>query len=230
MSFTTRPELRGTFGAVTSTHWLASATGMAMLEKGGNAFDAAVAAGFVLQVVEPHLNGPLGDVPIIFHSVKEGEPKVLCGQGVAPAAATIDHFRGLGLDHVPGTGLLPAVVPGAFDAWCALLRDYGTMSLGQVLAPAIAYAQNGFPMLPAVARVIEGVMPLFEEAWPSSLAIYRPGGELPRANALFCNQVLAGTYGRIVAAGEAVGSDRVAQIGRVPGRGVGVVGASGSCG
>ncbi|MHA1566484.1 MAG: gamma-glutamyltransferase family protein, partial [Alphaproteobacteria bacterium] len=212
MNFTTRPELRGTFGAVTSTHWLASATGMAMLEKGGNAFDAAVATGFVLQVVEPHLNGPLGDVPIIFHSVRTGEPKVLCGQGVAPAVATIDHFRRLGLDHVPGTGLLPAVVPGAFDAWCALLRDHGTMSLGQVLAPAIGYAENGYPMLPAVAKVIEEVMPLFEKAWPSSLAIYRPDGHLPRANALFRNPVLAATYHRIVAAGEAAGSDRVGQI------------------
>ncbi|MHA1571717.1 MAG: gamma-glutamyltransferase family protein, partial [Alphaproteobacteria bacterium] len=212
MSFTTRPELRGTFGAVTSTHWLASAAGMAMLEKGGNAFDAAVATGFVLQVVEPHLNGPLGDVPIIFCAAGTGEAKVLCGQGVAPAAATIDHFRGLGLDHVPGTGLLPAVVPGAFDAWCALLRDHGTMSLGQVLAPAISYAANGYPLLQAVVKVIRRVSPLFEKAWPSSLAIYRPGGNLPRAKALFRNPVLAATYGRIVAAGEAAGRDRVRQI------------------
>ncbi len=212
MNFTTRPELRGTFGAVTATHWLASATGMAMLEKGGNAFDAAVATGFVLQVVEPHLNGPLGDVPILFCAAGTGEAKVLCGQGVAPAGATIDHFRGLGLDHVPGTGLLPAVVPGAFDAWCALLRDYGSMSLAQVLAPAIGYAANGYPLLPAVVNAIDKVSPLFEKAWPSSLAIYRPGGHLPTANALFRNPVLAETYGRIVAAGEAAGSDRVGQI------------------
>ena len=85
MSFTTRPELRGTFGMVASTHWLASGAGMSVLERGGNAFDAAVAAGFVLQVVEPHLNGPGGDVPAIFSS--GGEVRVLCGQGPAPAAA-----------------------------------------------------------------------------------------------------------------------------------------------
>ena len=108
-AFTTRPELRGTFGMVASTHWLASAAGMAVLERGGNAFDAAVAAGFTLQVVEPHLNGPGGDLPAVFWSAERGEPLVLCAQGVAPAAATIERFRELGLELVPGTGLLAAV-------------------------------------------------------------------------------------------------------------------------
>src|SRR5213076_2408061 len=105
VSFTTRPELRGTFGAVASTHWLASATGMAVLERGGNAFDAACAAGFVLQVVEPHLNGPGGDLPAIFWPASRGEPVVLCGQGVSPAEATIERVRGLGHELMPGTGL-----------------------------------------------------------------------------------------------------------------------------
>ncbi len=121
-NFTTRPEILGTFGVVTSTHWLASAAGMGMLERGGNAFDAAVATGFVLQIVEPHLNGPGGEVPIILHRAGDEAPRVLCGQGVAPAAATIDRFSELGLKMVPGTGFLPGVVPGAFDAWMLLLR------------------------------------------------------------------------------------------------------------
>src|SRR5688572_11397055 len=124
--FTTRPEIRGTVGVVASTHWLASATAMAMLERGGNALDAAVAAGFVLQVVEPHLNGPLGEVPILLWSERDRKVAAICGQGVTPAAATIAKFRDLGLDDVPGTGLLPACVPGAFDAWLRLLRDHGT--------------------------------------------------------------------------------------------------------
>src|SRR6185295_14416603 len=115
--FTTRPELRGTFGMVASTHWLASAAGMAMLERGGNAFDAAVAAGFVLQVVEPHLNGPGGEVPILLYSAERDEVLVVDGQGTPPAAATIGRFRELGLELVPGTGLLAACIPGAFDAW-----------------------------------------------------------------------------------------------------------------
>src|ERR1700742_1911232 len=110
--FTTRPELAGTFGMVGSTHWLAPAAGMAVLEHGGNAFDAAVAAGLVLQVVEPHLNGPGGEVPVIAHHAARGETFVLCGQGTAPAAATLEAFSGL--DLVPGSGLLAACVPGAF--------------------------------------------------------------------------------------------------------------------
>ena len=100
--FTTRPEIQGTFGAVASTHWLASSSGMAMLERGGNAFDAAVAAGFVLQVVEPHQSGPAGDVPIVFHSARTGRVEVICGQAPAPAGATIEHYRSLGLDLIPG--------------------------------------------------------------------------------------------------------------------------------
>ena len=117
---------------------------MATLEKGGNAFDAAVATAFTLQVVEPHLNGPGGDVPVILYDVRKGKAEVICGQGPAPAGATIAHFRDdLGLDMVPGTGLLAACVPGMFDTWMLLLRDYGTMRLADVLAPAISYARNG---------------------------------------------------------------------------------------
>ncbi|MGC1574615.1 MAG: gamma-glutamyltransferase, partial [Beijerinckiaceae bacterium] len=145
--FTTRPEIRGTFGVVASTHWIATAVGMATLEKGGNAFDAAVATAFTLQVVEPHLNGPGGDVPVIVYDVRRGKPEVICGQGPAPAAATIAHYRREGLDLVPGTGLLAAVVPGTFETWMMLLRDYGTMPLSEVLALAIGYAQNGYPLL-----------------------------------------------------------------------------------
>src|SRR5438045_7277453 len=85
-AFTTRPEIRGTFGVVATTHWIASAVGMSVLEKGGNAFDAAVAVGFTLQVVEPHLNGPLGEAPILVWNQKTRRAEMICGQGVAPAA------------------------------------------------------------------------------------------------------------------------------------------------
>src|SRR6185312_15619793 len=120
--FTTRPQLAGTFGMVASTHWLASAAGMAVLEAGGNAFDAAVAAGLTLQVVEPHLNGPGGDLPVVFWSAERGEPLVLCAQGVSPAAATIELFKELGHYLVPGVGPLAACVPGAFGGWMLMLR------------------------------------------------------------------------------------------------------------
>src|SRR5258706_14705441 len=153
----TRPELAGTFGMVASTHWLASAAGMAVLEGGGNAFDAAVAVGFALQVVEPHLNGPGGEVPILFARRDGGPPTVLCGQGPAPAAATIEHYRDLGFDLVPGAGPLAAAVPGAVEAWLTLLRDHGTRRLADVLAYAIGYAERGHPRQPGVVATITGM-------------------------------------------------------------------------
>jgi gamma-glutamyltranspeptidase/glutathione hydrolase len=194
VTFTTRPELRGTFGMVASTHWLGSAAGMAVLERGGNAFDAAVATGLVLQVVEPHLNGPGGDLPAVFWSAERGEPLVLCAQGPAPAAATIDEFRRRGLDLVPGTGLLAACVPGAFDGWMLLLRDFGTWRLADVLELAIGYAEHGYPVLPHMVATIGAAEPLLRE-WPESAALYLPP---PRAGELFRNRELAATYRRIV--------------------------------
>ena len=115
--FTTRPELAGTFGMVASTHWLASAAGMAVLEKGGNAFDAAVATGLVLQVVEPHNCGPAGEVPVIGFAAGADAPFVLDGQGPAPAAASLAAFTDLGLDLVPGgVGVVPALPQAATRA------------------------------------------------------------------------------------------------------------------
>src|SRR6516162_4518410 len=211
--FTTRPEIEGTFGVVTSTHWIATAVGMATLEKGGNAFDAAVATAFTLQVVEPHLNGPGGDVPVILNDARAGKTEVICGQGPAPAKATIAHYRGLGLDMVPGTGLLAACVPGTFDAWMLLLRDYGTIRLEDVLAPAIGYAANGYPLVERASATIATVADLFCKHWPSSAAVYLlPGNKVPPPGTLFSNPTLAATYSRIVREATHAGGDRVAQI------------------
>ena len=197
--FTTRPELRGTFGMVASTHWLASAAGMAVLEQGGNAFDAAVAAGFTLQVVEPHLNGPGGDLPALLWPAG-GKPVVLCAQGPAPRAATIERYRHeLGLSLVPGTGPLSAVVPGAFGGWLALLRDHGTLALRDVLRFAIGYAETGFPMIPQIAGAIRNVESLFRDEWTTSAEIYLP---VPEPGTLHRNPQLAATYRRLAAAAD----------------------------
>ena len=210
--FTTRPELLGTFGVAASTHWLASATAMAVLEEGGNAFDAAVAAGFALQVVEPHLNGPGGDMPALVWSADESRLRVVCGQGPAPAAATIDAFRGLGLDIVPGTGLLATCVPGAVDGWLLIARDYGTMELSRLLRPAIEFAGGGYPLVGHAVATIASVEALFRNEWPTSAAVYLPGGRLPEAGKLFRNRALARTWTRLVEeanAGKGSREDRI---------------------
>ncbi|MEJ2121116.1 MAG: gamma-glutamyltransferase family protein [Alphaproteobacteria bacterium] len=209
--FTTRPELRGTFGMVASTHWLASAAGMAMLERGGNAFDAAAAAGFVLQVVEPHQNGPGGDMPVVFWSAKEKAPKVLCAQGRAPAAATIARYKDFGLDLIPGTGLLSAVVPGAVGGWLTLLRDHGTMKLSDILEPAIGYASGGYPVVPVLSAYIANVAELFREAWPTSAAVYLASGGPPATGSRFRNEALGDFYRRLAREAEAAGGTREAQ-------------------
>jgi gamma-glutamyltranspeptidase/glutathione hydrolase len=210
--FTTRPEIEGTFGVVASTHWIATAVGMATLEKGGNAFDAACATAFTLQVVEPHLNGPGGDVPVILYDVKRGKPEIICGQGPAPAGATIAHYKREGLDMVPGTGLLAACIPGMFDTWMLLLRDYGTMKLADVLTPAIFYAQNGHPLVERASATIATVEKLFREHWPTSAAVYLPNGKVPEQGVMFTNKTIAATYARVLKEAESAGGDRVAQI------------------
>jgi gamma-glutamyltranspeptidase/glutathione hydrolase len=197
MRFTTRPTLSGTFGMVSSTHWLASQSAMAVLEDGGNAYDAAVAGAFVLHVVEPHLNGPAGEVPILL-APAGGRVRVLCGQGVAPAGATVAHYRGLGLDLVPGTGPLAAAVPGAFDAWMLLLRDHGTKSLADVLGYAIGYAEHGHAPVENVGATVETVRELFETEWTTSAHVYLPGGRVPRPGELFRNPALAATWRRLL--------------------------------
>jgi gamma-glutamyltranspeptidase / glutathione hydrolase len=210
-AFTTRPELRGTFGMVASTHWLASAAGAAVLERGGNAFDAAAAAGFVLQVVEPHLNGPGGDLPAIVYSAERDAVQVICGQGTAPARATIEAFRALDVDVIPGTGFLPAVVPGAFDGWLLMLREFGTWRLADVLEFAIGFAADGFPVVPRISVAISAVAELFRREWMTSAEVFLADGA-PEPGTLFRNPRLAETYGRI--ARESRGGTRECELDR----------------
>ena len=210
--FTTRPEIAATFGAVASTHWIASQVGMSVLERGGNAFDAAAAAGFTLQIVEPHLNGPGGDCPIILHSATTGTQQVICGQGPAPAGLSVAHVKGhLGLDMMPGTGLLAAPIPGAFDAWARMLQEHGTWRLRDVLEYAIGYAARGAHMVPRVIQTLATVTPLFQQEWKTSAALWlRDGG--PQAGKLWRNPTLAETYARVVREAEAPGRSREQEI------------------
>ena len=191
-----------------STHWLATASAQAVLERGGNAFDAVVAGGFVLHVVEPHLNGPGGDLVGLFSTAADpGAPVVLCGQGPAPAAATIAHYRQEGLDSVPGAGGLAAAVPGAVDAWLLLLRDLGTWELNEVLSYAIGYARDGHPLLAQAGATIGRVSSLFTEHWPSSADLWMPGGTVPEAGTIVRNPAYAAVLDSLVAAGRTIRDD-----------------------
>ncbi len=212
MTFTTRPTLEGTFGMVASTHWLASSTGMSVLERGGNAFDAAVATGLVLQVVEPHLNGPGGEVPLLAYDTRTDEVQVVCGQGTAPSAASLEAFADLGLTMIPGTGLLAPCVPGAFGGWMRLLAEHGSMRLRDVMSYAIGYARDGFPVLPRVESTVETVADMFAEHWPTSAAMWLRDGSAPRAGTLFRNTVLADTYERLLRDAESATDSRDGQI------------------
>ena len=207
-----RPTLYGSFGMVAASDWIAASSGISILESGGNAFDAAVAAGFVLQVVEPHMSGPGGEMVALFACGGDGRPRVLCGQGTAPNAASTACYKGMGLAAVPGSGPLAASVPGAFDAWLLLLRDYGTKTLRDVLDKAIGYAEYGCPVLPGFHRRLIQVERLFHEFWPTSAGVYLPSGRIPSPFSTHRNPALARTYRRILREAEAASGDRAGQI------------------
>lgn len=210
---TTRPTLTGDVGMSASTHWLATGAAQSVLERGGNAVDAAVAGAFVLHVAEPHLNGPGGDMTAIFATAEApGEPQVLMGQGAAPQGASVEAYRRMGLRRVPGAGGLAAAVPAAVDAWLLLLAEHGTWPLADVLEPAIHHAESGVPVLPSIAATIRGVAELFGEHWPSSAAQWMPDGHVPEVGSLMTNPDYAGVLRSLIAAGEggAIREDAVA--------------------
>ena len=217
MEPTTRPELTGSFGMVSATHWVGAQAGMAMLERGGNAFDAVAAAGFALQAAEPQQNGPGGDLTLIFCE-PGSSPEVLCAQGPAPERADVAAFRELGLRHVPGTGLLPAAIPGSTLGWLTLLADHGTLAFADVIAPALRVAEDGIVVGRRLAAVLERMAPHFQAHWPSSAALYAPGGTPLVEGSLLRNPALATTWRRLVVAesrASAGGADRAQAIGAV---------------
>jgi len=175
--FATRPVLQGTLGMVAAGHYLASAVGLRMLEKGGNAVDAGVAAGFAVALLKPQSVGIGGEVPILIHLADQHRSVAINGQGWAPRAATIDWFRAHNVSLIPSDGFLPATVPAQFAAWCTALREFGTLSLSDVLGPAVDLAEGGFPMYAALRNAVIKVRQRFSEEWPTSGAIYLRDGE-----------------------------------------------------
>ncbi len=204
---TTRPVVSGTQGVVAAGHPLVSMAGMRMLLSGGNAFDAAVAAGFAAAVVEPTASYTLcGECVALIHDAHRRETVSVSGQGGAPALATLAFFRGRGLDRIPtGPGPeapLSFTVPGAVDAYLTLLETYGTKTLSEVLAPAVHYAERGFPMYEYMHRMlaIPETRSQFDVYPPGGTAVFYPGGRTPAVGELFVQPALAGTLRRLVEA------------------------------
>ncbi len=209
VSATPRAVLQGYGGAVAAGHNLATQAGAAALAAGGNAADAACVMGFALQVLEPHMNGPAGEVPILVYRARDDRTFAISGQGTAPEAATCARFAALGIDRIPGDGLLAATVPAALDAWCRLLGEFGTMTLEQVLAPARSLAERGFPMYPFLRSVVSFCERRFRAEWPSSAALYLP---LRAVGERQTNPALAEFLAGLVAAERSANGGREARI------------------
>ena len=195
-----RPVVRGSRGMVSSEHYLATAAGFSVLEHGGNAIDAAAAVGFCLAVLEPHQNGVGGEMPILIHDAETRKVHSVVGQGWMPKAATMDYFKSLDIDMIPGDGLLGACVPGNIDAWIRALKQFGTMRLADVLGYAIELAEDGFPMYAGLRGAIQSNKQRYEEQWPTSAAVYLPGGEVPEIGDEFYNLDWAATMRTLLAA------------------------------
>ena len=205
---TTRPVVSGTQGVVAAGHPLVAMAGMRMLLGGGNAFDAAVAAGFAAAVVEPTASYTLmGECVALVHEARSRHTLALSGQGTAPALATIGAFSGRGLDRIPtgpgSDGHLSFTVPGAVDAYLTLLETLGTKALSEVLEPAVGYARRGFPMYEFMHRMLQqpATRAQFAIYPPGGDAVFFPGGRVPPVGALFMQPALAGTLERLVEAG-----------------------------
>src|SRR5437879_368075 len=197
-TFTTRPVYMGTHAIVASGHYLGARAGQRMFDKGGNAIDAAVASGFALNILEPQNCGIGGEVPILVYSAKEAKAFAISGQGWIGQAATVEWFRQAGIDPIPGDGFLPATVPAAFGTWAFALMKFGTLSLKDVLEPAIEYTESGFPMYPSLRNAIAGLARRFREEWPNSAAVYLPNNRVPAVGEVLKNPDWAATMKKAV--------------------------------
>ncbi len=212
------PLLMGRQVMLATEHYLSASAGARIFAHGGNAIDAAVAAIFVEGVVNPHLHTIGGEAPMLIHSAAERRVVAINGNMRAPARATIAHYKSLGLELVPGEGLLAAGVPAALGALVCALSKFGTRALADVIEPAMALAEDGFPVhaglageaatisgtagTPAMARgaSILSNAQKFRDSWPSSARVYLPGGEPPAPGDVIRNPALARFFRRLLEA------------------------------
>ncbi len=211
--FTTRPVVMGRRGVVATGHYLATAAGFRIMEQGGNAVDAAAAACFCLNLLEPQSNGVGGEVPTLVYAAGEGKVHALSGMGWSPQAFTLDWCRQHGLDLIPGDGYLPACVPAVVGTWALALARFGRLSFGEVVQPAIELAENGYPVYQSLHDSLRSNQAKFTEQYPSTGEVYLTSGRAPAVGALHRNPDWAETL-RILCRAEraAAGRGRVAGI------------------
>jgi gamma-glutamyltranspeptidase/glutathione hydrolase len=210
---TVYPLIMGRRAMIATQHYLSTAAGARLFACGGNAIDAAIAATFVEGVVNPHMHTIGGEAPMLIYSAPARRVVAINGNMMAPARATIAHFRALGLELIPGIGLLAAGVPAAFDALVTALRDFGTRSLADVLEPALQLADDGFPMHVGLAgepagpdNALAGAAGAsltsnakrFLTKWPSSARVYLPEGKVPEPSSVLKNSALANFFKRVI--------------------------------
>ena len=212
-AFTTRPVVMGTRGVVTSGHYLATAAGFRIMEQGANAIDAAAAMCFCLNVLEPASNGIGGEAPTLIYSASEGKTFAVSGMGWSPEKFTIEWCRENGIDLIPGDGYLPACVPAVVDTWAAAVARFGTMSMSQVLQPAIELAENGFPVYPRLRERLLPMVDRFMSLYPTSAELYCPNGRVPEVGEIIRNPELANAMKTMCAAeSQSGGKGRIAGI------------------
>jgi len=195
----TRPVIRGRHLVVACGHYLAALAGMRMRDRGGNAIDAGVAMAFAQAVLEFQSYGFGGESPILIYSAARREVVAINGNTRAPAAATIEWFRSRGMGLIPGDGFLPAGVCAAADALITALDRYGTLTLAEVLAPALELAADGFPVYEGMRTRIAATASRLRE-WPTSAALLLPDGRVPEVGETWRNPDLARTFERLVEA------------------------------
>ena len=197
-----RPMAMSTRGVVSSGHYLATQIGIDILRRGGNAADAAVGVGFALSLLKPHMNGIAGEVPTLIYSKNDDKVWSVSGNGVAPREATLERYRGYGIDIIPGDGFLPMTVPSAVATYLLVLRRFGTMRLADVLAPAVELAETGVPMYGVLRNSIAGISARFLNEWPSSRDVFMPGGQPLDNGAIWKQPQWAATFRLLIEADE----------------------------
>jgi gamma-glutamyltranspeptidase/glutathione hydrolase len=198
----------GSEAVVSAGHYLATEVGMQILRGGGNAFDAAVATGFALSVLKPHQNGIAGEVPMLVYSAADQKTLAISGAGVAPRAATLEAYRSLGIEVIPGDGFLPTTVPSAFATYVLVFEQFGTLRLSDVLTPAVTLARRGFPMYDALRNSIAEQADRFREEWPSSAEKFLVDDEIPANVAPWRQPTWAATFEAAVAQDQQYGDRR----------------------